>query len=93
MPDDEGDSKTTWTIMWDYNIGLVRTTPLFKCNRYSKVCLRLNHFYLKTNTTPDRTRKNTIIESRPARDLPQYNWRSTSCPRYETEALDIRQNT
>lgn len=23
--------------MWDYNIGLVRTTHLFKCNDYSKV--------------------------------------------------------
>ncbi|KAJ5884687.1 APSES transcription factor Xbp1 [Penicillium taxi] len=36
VPDDKGDTKTTWTIMWDYNIGLVRTTPLFKCNDYSK---------------------------------------------------------
>ncbi|KAH8689413.1 transcription regulator HTH, apses-type DNA-binding domain-containing protein, partial [Talaromyces proteolyticus] len=26
----------TWTVMWDYNIGLVRTTHLFKCNDYSK---------------------------------------------------------
>lgn len=26
-----------WTVMWDYNIGLVRTTHLFKCNNYSKV--------------------------------------------------------
>ncbi|CRG90834.1 hypothetical protein PISL3812_07880 [Talaromyces islandicus] len=25
-----------WTVMWDYNIGLVRTTHLFKCNEYSK---------------------------------------------------------
>ena len=24
--------------MWDYNIGLVRITHLFKCNKYSKVC-------------------------------------------------------
>ncbi|KAJ5593851.1 apses transcription factor Xbp1 [Penicillium hispanicum] len=28
--------ETVWTIMWDYNIGLVRTTHLFKCNAYSK---------------------------------------------------------
>ncbi|KAJ5087057.1 hypothetical protein NUU61_008364 [Penicillium alfredii] len=27
---------TQWTVMWDYNIGLVRTTHLFKCNEYSK---------------------------------------------------------
>ncbi|KAL4957618.1 hypothetical protein BDW69DRAFT_13643 [Aspergillus filifer] len=25
-----------WTVMWDYNIGLVRITHLFKCNDYSK---------------------------------------------------------
>ncbi|KAL2408621.1 hypothetical protein ABEF93_005628 [Exophiala dermatitidis] len=30
-----GDS-TTYTMLWDYNIGLVRTTPLFKCGNYSK---------------------------------------------------------
>ncbi|KAL4808142.1 hypothetical protein BDV18DRAFT_158254 [Aspergillus unguis] len=28
--------ETKWTVMWDYNIGLVRTTSLFKCNEYSK---------------------------------------------------------
>ncbi|KAL9060788.1 MAG: hypothetical protein Q9162_000492 [Coniocarpon cinnabarinum] len=28
----------TWTIMWDYNIGLVRITPFFKCQGYQKVC-------------------------------------------------------
>jgi hypothetical protein len=31
-----GEDKV-WTVMWDYNIGLVRTTHLFKCNDYSKV--------------------------------------------------------
>ncbi|OAX85055.1 hypothetical protein ACJ72_00556 [Emergomyces africanus] len=30
-----GDDKI-YTVMWDYNIGLVRTTPLFRCNKYSK---------------------------------------------------------
>ncbi|BDD63741.1 hypothetical protein MPDQ_003406 [Monascus purpureus] len=30
-----GEDKT-WTVMWDYNIGLVRTTHLFKCIGYSK---------------------------------------------------------
>ncbi|KAJ5087289.1 hypothetical protein N7456_010905 [Penicillium angulare] len=28
--------ETVWTVMWDYNIGLVRTTHLFKCNGHSK---------------------------------------------------------
>ncbi|EXJ86809.1 hypothetical protein A1O3_03763 [Capronia epimyces CBS 606.96] len=30
-----GDS-VQYTMLWDYNIGLVRTTPLFKCGNYSK---------------------------------------------------------
>ncbi|OJD26213.1 hypothetical protein ACJ73_02412 [Blastomyces percursus] len=30
-----GDEKI-YTVMWDYNIGLVRTTSLFRCNNYSK---------------------------------------------------------
>ncbi|KAL1952728.1 hypothetical protein VTO42DRAFT_4406 [Malbranchea cinnamomea] len=30
-----GDDKT-YLMMWDYNIGLVRTTPLFRCNNYAK---------------------------------------------------------
>lgn len=34
-----GEDKE-WTVMWDYNIGLVRTTHLFKCNDYSKVCTK-----------------------------------------------------
>ncbi|GIJ92322.1 hypothetical protein Asppvi_011303 [Aspergillus pseudoviridinutans] len=32
LPSDEKE----WIVMWDYNIGLVRTTHLFKCNDYSK---------------------------------------------------------
>ncbi|TDZ31791.1 Transcriptional repressor XBP1 [Colletotrichum spinosum] len=27
---------TVYTVMWDYNIGLVRMTPFFKCCKYSK---------------------------------------------------------
>ncbi|KAJ5779845.1 hypothetical protein N7457_007565 [Penicillium paradoxum] len=30
-----GDDKE-WHVMWDYNIGIVRITHLFKCNGYSK---------------------------------------------------------
>ncbi|OWP05517.1 hypothetical protein B2J93_7861 [Marssonina coronariae] len=30
-----GDEKE-YVVMWDYNIGLVRITPFFKCCRYSK---------------------------------------------------------
>lgn len=28
---------TQYAMLWDYNIGLVRTTPLFKCTGHSKV--------------------------------------------------------
>lgn len=32
------DSKgQEWTVMWDYNDGLVRITPFFKCLNYGKV--------------------------------------------------------
>ena len=31
-----GEDKV-YTVMWDYNIGLVRVTPFFKCCEYSKV--------------------------------------------------------
>ncbi|CAK7215812.1 hypothetical protein SCUCBS95973_002605 [Sporothrix curviconia] len=31
-----GDDKE-YHVMWDYNIGLVRMTPFFKCCKYSKV--------------------------------------------------------
>lgn len=34
VPGDE----TEYTVMWDYNVGLVRMTPFFKCCKYSKVC-------------------------------------------------------
>lgn len=31
------EEEKVWTVMWDYNIGLVRTTHLFKCNNFPKV--------------------------------------------------------
>ncbi|KAI3399654.1 hypothetical protein diail_6002 [Diaporthe ilicicola] len=30
-----------YTVMWDYNVGLVRMTPFFKCCKYSKVVIPL----------------------------------------------------
>lgn len=35
MPGEDND----FTVMWDYNVGLVRMTPFFKCCKYSKVGL------------------------------------------------------
>ncbi|KAK5138639.1 hypothetical protein LTR04_004324, partial [Oleoguttula sp. CCFEE 6159] len=34
LPDDP--EERTYTVIWDYNIGLVRITPFFKCRNYSK---------------------------------------------------------
>ncbi|CAP97359.1 Pc22g00710 [Penicillium rubens Wisconsin 54-1255] len=34
-----GEEKE-WHVMWDYNIGIVRITHLFKCNGYSKASLQ-----------------------------------------------------
>jgi hypothetical protein len=28
---------TEYAVMWDYNVGLVRMTPFFKCCKYPKV--------------------------------------------------------
>ena len=33
VPGDE----TEYVVMWDYNVGLVRMTPFFKCCKYPKV--------------------------------------------------------
>jgi hypothetical protein len=30
---------TEYAVMWDYNVGLVRMTPFFKCCRYGKVSI------------------------------------------------------
>lgn len=30
-------TKDTYTVMWDYNVGLVRMTPFFKCCGHPKV--------------------------------------------------------
>lgn len=38
--DDNKENK--YIVMWDYNVGLVRMTPFFKCCKYSKVCGRLD---------------------------------------------------
>jgi hypothetical protein len=31
------NDEKEYTVMWDYNVGLVRITPFFKCCKYSKV--------------------------------------------------------
>ena len=36
--------ERTYTVMWDYNVGLVRITPFFKCCHYAKVNSILSRF-------------------------------------------------
>lgn len=33
----QGDNIKDYTVMWDYDVGLVRITPFFKCLGYAKV--------------------------------------------------------
>ena len=63
--------------MWDYNIGLVRTTHLFRCNEYSKVCRPALMNINRTDDGTDHARKNVEREPRPSRYLPQYHRRRT----------------
>lgn len=52
-----GEDKE-WILMWDYNIGLVRTTHLFKCSGYSKVNIcGFPRVELNTNQIIDHSRK------------------------------------
>lgn len=69
-----GEDKE-WTVMWDYNIGLVRTTHLFKCNDYSKVCLlssrRVPNDMLSLLTfVPDDSGQDVECKPWPPRHLP-----------------------
>lgn len=36
------NDETEYTVMWDYNVGLVRMTPFFKCCNYPKVRINLS---------------------------------------------------
>ena len=55
-----------YTIMWDYNIGLVRITPFFKCCKWSKVgsstaSPRIRHGDLPSTTRRPRLRCSITI--------------------------------
>jgi hypothetical protein len=48
-----GDDKD-YIVMWDYNIGLVRITPFFKCCKYSKVRDSVSFFFPEVRLTSSR---------------------------------------
>jgi hypothetical protein len=60
-----GDDKE-YAVMWDYNIGLVRITPFFKCCKYSKVAIPSPHFIPAfTDRILDDPGEDVTYESRP----------------------------
>ncbi|KAH8194594.1 hypothetical protein TruAng_011244 [Truncatella angustata] len=61
-----------YAVMWDYNVGLVRMTPFFKCCKYSK---------------GDNTGKNVKSQPRPQRDNPQHYWRFHHGTRFYTNMV------
>ncbi len=48
-----GDASE-YVVMWDYNVGLVRMTPFFKCCKYSKVGRRAHR--KTTRPSPESAR-------------------------------------
>jgi len=66
-----GEDKE-YTVMWDYNVGLVRITPFFKCCKYSKVSL-IHNLLTSNNLLTDITRQLLLAFS-------------TSIPAFETSA-------
>ena len=55
-----GDDRE-YTVMWDYNVGLVRITPFFKCCKYSKV--------RGLSSTSDRALAEGLKQTTPAKML------------------------
>ena len=70
-----------YTVLWDYNIGLVRMTPFFKCCRYSKVG---SLFELEMNelTGSDDACKDAESEPRTQRYHTQHHRGRHHCPRF-----------
>jgi hypothetical protein len=77
-----GDDKT-YTILWDYNNGLVRITAFFKCLKYSKVSLlALKNIVVTANNSVDNARQNVKSKPRPQGYNTQYYGRSINGTRY-----------
>jgi hypothetical protein len=91
-----GDSGESWIMMWDYNIGLVRITHLFKALGYTKVFSSILHtkgiissikLSVSNGSALDNPSQSSCSESRTARHLPQHHWRSNCSPRYLIPSL------
>jgi hypothetical protein len=62
-----GEEKE-YAVMWDYNIGLVRITPFFKCCKYSKVLGSGSYYCALLTPTVDNASKGAQWQSWAARD-------------------------
>jgi len=70
-----GEDKD-YTVMWDYNVGLVRITPFFKCCKYSKVSPTMA--YERTACLPastDNARPRSQSQPGPSGHQPQHHRR------------------
>ena len=83
-----GEGKE-YSVIWDYNVGLVRITPFFKCCKYSKVGVgRVASCEAQLSSRrPRRPRCSTAIRdcARSATASPVAPWRLKVCESSGTE--------
>ena len=89
MPGDDA-TKDAHCVMWDYNIGLVRITAVFKSLNYPKVFSpKWNSQPLQKLTIyPDHARKSYECKSRTSGYLSQHHRWLNLCSRYVSLRLD-----
>jgi hypothetical protein len=61
-----GDDKV-YLVLWDYEVGLVRITPFFKCCKYSKVCAASSSWTKHLLITPDYSCQGSKAQPWPTR--------------------------
>jgi hypothetical protein len=72
------DVDTEYVVMWDYNIGLVRMTPFFRCCQYGKVCTPLHSLRFPVKNTDrfaDNASKDAQYEPWVEGHIPQHHGR------------------
>lgn len=75
--------------MWDYNIGLVRITPFFKCLKYSKVRMSRDLQGGIVDNSSDNSGKDAQLERRFKGNYPQHHWWGIGCSRYAVLFIDF----
>lgn len=63
------EQNAEYAVMWDYNVGLVRMTPFFKCRGYGKASKRTSlHIHILTVNGIDNSGKDVGPQSRAQRN-------------------------